>query len=295
MTTNTITVPFHGSKLYIVEHNGEPYTPMKTIVEGMGLDWKSQYAKLKQRFASCVVEITMQLNGDNQKRSVVCLPVRKLFGWLSTISPNKVRPEIRETIITYQNECDDVLWQHWTKGGVASKTPKLTADQLRALQEAVQARANLLPPQLKGGAYPKLWGAVKSHFRVPSYRELPPEKFDDALSLIGRLPLEGELLSPGTDPAIAPAPRYHYPKSAITLAHVDAQPGWLTYQNLMDERSSHLLQDLLQQLSDQGHDVSGAILEYRAMLHVLEAQKFAMDSVEQSLARARQTGLRLTR
>ncbi|MCB1809000.1 MAG: Rha family transcriptional regulator, partial [Candidatus Competibacteraceae bacterium] len=173
-----------------------------------------------------------------------------------------------------------------------SPSPKLTADQLRALQEAVQARANLLPPQLKGGAYPKLWGAVKSHFRVPSYRELPPEKFDDALSLIGRLPLEGELLSPGTDPAIAPAPRYHYPKSAITLAHVDAQPGWLTYQNLMDERSSHLLQDLLQQLSDQGHDVSGAILEYRAMLHVLEAQKFAMDSVEQSLARARQTGLR---
>lgn len=34
---NTITVPFHGSALYVVNHNGEPYTPMKPIVEGMGM------------------------------------------------------------------------------------------------------------------------------------------------------------------------------------------------------------------------------------------------------------------
>lgn len=26
---NTITVPFHGSALYVVNHNGESYTPMK--------------------------------------------------------------------------------------------------------------------------------------------------------------------------------------------------------------------------------------------------------------------------
>ncbi|ENM5751831.1 hypothetical protein CW613_000002 [Vibrio mimicus] len=35
--SNQITVPFHGSSLFIVEHNGEPYTPMKHIVEGMGM------------------------------------------------------------------------------------------------------------------------------------------------------------------------------------------------------------------------------------------------------------------
>ncbi len=37
-----LPVPFHGNPLYIVEHNGEPYTPMKPIVEGMGLDWCTQ-------------------------------------------------------------------------------------------------------------------------------------------------------------------------------------------------------------------------------------------------------------
>ncbi|EJF7956406.1 phage antirepressor Ant, partial [Escherichia coli] len=46
---STINVPFHGAELYVVNHNGEPYTPMKPIVEGMGLDWKSQHKKISQR------------------------------------------------------------------------------------------------------------------------------------------------------------------------------------------------------------------------------------------------------
>ncbi|MFX6152907.1 phage antirepressor N-terminal domain-containing protein, partial [Acinetobacter baumannii] len=47
MTTLTqITVPFHNAELYLVEHDGQPYTPMKPIVEGMGLAWQSQLAKL---------------------------------------------------------------------------------------------------------------------------------------------------------------------------------------------------------------------------------------------------------
>ncbi|RIJ70069.1 hypothetical protein D1505_25695, partial [Escherichia coli] len=31
-------------------------------------------------------------------------------GWLQTISPNKVRPEIRDKVIQYQEERDNVLW-----------------------------------------------------------------------------------------------------------------------------------------------------------------------------------------
>lgn len=111
-----ITVPFHGDTLFLVEHNGEAYTPMKPIVDGMGLDWASQFTKLKQRFATCIVEITMQVPGDTQGRSVICMALRKLAGWLYTISPNKVRPELREKIMQYQAECDDVLWDHWSKG-----------------------------------------------------------------------------------------------------------------------------------------------------------------------------------
>ena len=115
MTTLTqIAVPFHNAELYLVEHDGQPYTPMKPIVDGIGLDWGSQFVKLKQRFASTIVEITIVAN-DGKDRLMTCLPVKKLFGWLMTISPNKVKPELRDTVIKYQEECDDVLWDYWTK------------------------------------------------------------------------------------------------------------------------------------------------------------------------------------
>lgn len=38
-SSKTISVPFYGSDLYVVNYNGEPYVPMKPIVDGMGLAW----------------------------------------------------------------------------------------------------------------------------------------------------------------------------------------------------------------------------------------------------------------
>ena len=116
-TAQQVTVPFQGQFLFVVERDGQPYTPMKPIVEGMGLSWQGQHEKLngnKKRWG--IKEILIPSQGGNQ--DAICLPLRKLPGWLMTIHPNKVRPEIREKVITYQNECDDVLWDHWMKRAV---------------------------------------------------------------------------------------------------------------------------------------------------------------------------------
>ncbi|EBR4567686.1 hypothetical protein B1Q46_17190 [Salmonella enterica] len=134
---NTMTVSFYGNSLYVVNHNGEPYTPMKPIVEGMGMDWMGQFRKLKSRFATSIEEISIQLPGDIQRRNVVCLPLRKLAGWLQTISPNKVKPEIRDRVIQYQNECDDVLYDYWAKGVVVN--PR----RMSVMEELNQACADM--------------------------------------------------------------------------------------------------------------------------------------------------------
>lgn len=68
-----MTVPFYGNSLYVVNHNGEPYTPMKPIVKGMGMDWMGQLTKLRQRFSSTIEEISI-VAGDGRKRKMVCLP-----------------------------------------------------------------------------------------------------------------------------------------------------------------------------------------------------------------------------
>ncbi|HGJ0303004.1 TPA: phage antirepressor N-terminal domain-containing protein [Salmonella enterica subsp. enterica serovar Corvallis] len=197
---STINVPFHGAELYVVNHNGEPYTPMKPIVEGMGMDWASQFTKIKQRFKTSIVKITMQLPGDEQCREIICLALRKLAGWLQTISPNKVRPEIRDKVIQYQEECDDVLYEYWTKGHVVNPRKakkalpgKITTEQQEAIKQLVMSRGQSLPKEKQAKAMIAMWSSLKSHFGC-SYKEISDEQFTEALSLAARVPLEGELI-----------------------------------------------------------------------------------------------------
>lgn len=195
---STINVPFHGAELYVVNHNGEPYTPMKPIVEGMGLDWKSQHKKISQRFSKGMVEITIPSAGGAQ--AMICMALRKLAAWLNSISPNKVRPEIRDKVIQYQEECDDVLYEYWTKGHVVNPRKakkvlpgKITTEQQEAIKQLVMSRGQSLPKEKQAKAMITMWSSLKSHFGC-SYKEISEEQFTEALSLAARIPLEGEFI-----------------------------------------------------------------------------------------------------
>lgn len=194
----TINVPFHGSNLFMVSFNNEPYVPMKPVVEGMGMVWAAQFVKLKQRFAKGVSEIEIPSAGG--KQTMTCLAFRKFAAWLSSINPNKVRPEIRDKVIQFQEECDDVLYEYWTKGEVknprkAVKTApgKITADQQEAIKQLVLTRGHALPKENQARAIITMWSSLKSHFGC-SYKEINEEQFTEALSIAARVPLEGELI-----------------------------------------------------------------------------------------------------
>ena len=118
-----INVPFHGSNLLVVGHNNEPYIPMKPIVEGIGLNWKTQYRKLAGNSDRWSMVMMTTVASDNKNRETTCIPLRKLFGWLQTLQPNRIREEIRDKVIQYQNECDDVLWRYWNQETNQLPTP----------------------------------------------------------------------------------------------------------------------------------------------------------------------------
>lgn len=113
-TQQLMPVPFYEDTVVLVGKDNEPLVSMKPIVINMGLDWKSQHAKVTERFSSVMVEITTT-GGDGKQYAMTCLPLRKLPAWLYSISPNKVKPELRDKIIRYQEECDDALWNYWSK------------------------------------------------------------------------------------------------------------------------------------------------------------------------------------
>ncbi|QEY63362.1 hypothetical protein FXN65_15355 [Metapseudomonas lalkuanensis] len=110
-----IPVPFYEDTVVLVGQDNEPFVAMKPIVTNMGLVWAAQYVKLMERFSSTVSEIETVAD-DGKMHSMTCMPLRKLPAWLYSISPNKVKPELRDKVIRYQEECDDALWAYWTQG-----------------------------------------------------------------------------------------------------------------------------------------------------------------------------------
>ncbi|ATD21670.1 phage antirepressor N-terminal domain-containing protein [Acinetobacter baumannii] len=191
-TLTQITVPFHDSELTIVNFNNQPYTPMRPIVEGIGLDWMAQLVKIKQRFSSVVGEIPTT-GKDGKQYKMICLPLRKLFGWLMTISPNKVNPEIRDTVIMYQQECDDVLWEYWTKGQAINQRLTISPEQQNALHEIVDRRAGR-DRSLRAS----MWIRHNRHFGIAKYSQLLSIHFDEAKQYLELLPLQ-ELVPAETD------------------------------------------------------------------------------------------------
>ncbi|MEN6301460.1 MAG: phage antirepressor N-terminal domain-containing protein [Armatimonadia bacterium] len=189
--SKSITVPFHGNTLYVVDNSGQPVVPMKPLVEGMGLAWQPQHKKLTEsRFSTCITEMVMQMPGDDQGRAVTCLPLRKLAGWLMTVHPGKIKNlEVRARVIQYQEECDDVLWKYWTDGIAVNRRVMngLTPAQQRHIQIRVAEMA-----QAPGNSFARLYGAIKDRFGVGTYKDVPSERYPELCRFLGCEPLEGE-------------------------------------------------------------------------------------------------------
>ncbi|WP_336432516.1 phage antirepressor N-terminal domain-containing protein [Providencia rettgeri] len=128
--TNTITVPFYDNELYVVDYNNEPYVPMRPIVEGIGLNWSSQTVKLnkyKEKFSCCDIATA---GSDGKLYNMLCMPLRKLNGWLFSINPNKVKVAIRDKLISYQEESFIAIHDYWVKGQATNPRKLSVMEQL---------------------------------------------------------------------------------------------------------------------------------------------------------------------
>ena len=115
MNTELITVPFQGEEVLIVQHEGQPYVPVRHICDNLGVSWEPQYLKLTKASERWGVTIMVTEGIAGGKRQMLCLPLHKVPAWLMSITAHKVKPEIKPKLLAYQAECDKALWRYWTK------------------------------------------------------------------------------------------------------------------------------------------------------------------------------------
>lgn len=95
------------------------YVPLRPLCDYLGLAWSSQLQRIRNdavlsKEATSVLIATQKSNESAfgpKTSSMICLPLDMINGWLFSINANRVRKDLREQVIRYQQECYRVLAQ----------------------------------------------------------------------------------------------------------------------------------------------------------------------------------------
>lgn len=274
---NTSYVPFNGQQIITAMAAGVAYVAMKPIVENLGLDWPSQHRKLmssKGKFNHCHMTMVAL---DKKLRDVLCIPLKKLNGWLFSINPEKVRADIRDKLIQYQEECFTVLHDYWTKGKAENPRKKTSVDERTPLRDAV----NMLVSK-KHLMYPEAYAMIHQRFNVESIEELEASQIPQAIEYIHRVVLEGEFIGKQEE---LPAPKLeiNFPISWFAenapYAIIRQQCGdtvALDRSALIECSPAYKLIDIL---TKAGYDVSAVRAELKALRHLMAEQSWALKEI----------------
>ncbi|EET5617552.1 phage antirepressor Ant [Escherichia coli] len=186
---NTSYVPFNGQQIITAMAAGVAYVAMKPIVENLGMSWSTQQTKLMKQISKFNCVHMNMVSADGKLRKLLCLPLKKLNGWLFSINPEKVRADIRDKLIQYQEECFTVLHDYWTKGKAENARKKTSVDDRTPLRDAV----NMLVSK-KHLMYPEAYAMIHQRFNVESIEELDASQIPKAVEYIHRVVLEGEFI-----------------------------------------------------------------------------------------------------
>lgn len=185
---STQTVSFNNQSLITIEQNGVHYVAMKPICENIGIQWESQYNRIRRDDVLNSVIFIMNMTGSDSKNyQMICLPIEYLNGWLFGIDINRCNPEIRDTLIKYKKECYQALHDYWFNGKAERRT---TVDDRTGLRNAV----NMLVSK-KGLIYSDAYNLVHQYMNVERIEDIPSDKLQSAVEYVHRIVLEGELIT----------------------------------------------------------------------------------------------------
>lgn len=185
---NTISLPFNGQHIITAMAAGIAYVAMKPIVENLGMSWGTQQQKLMRQMGKFNCIHMNMVAGDSKLRQLLCIPLKKLNGWLFSINPEKVRADIRDRLISYQEECFTALHDYWTKG-TALRQPESTVDDRTPLRGIVNRIMGKY-----GMTFQAVYKLVHQEFGVQRIDELSPKQTSEAIEYLAGKVIEGEFI-----------------------------------------------------------------------------------------------------
>jgi hypothetical protein len=99
----------------------EVYVPIGQFCDLLGINRRTQLERINDDAVLSRKTATITVTGPGGPQPTYCLQLDYLNGWLFSINANRVKPEVRERLIFYQERCYQVLAEAFREG-------RLTAD-----------------------------------------------------------------------------------------------------------------------------------------------------------------------
>ncbi len=198
--TMTTQLTFQNTQFNVIDRNGQPWLRYLQIGDALGYSnphlLNKVYQKHQDEFTDRMTSvIKLPSGGGEQETRIFSLRGAHL---LAMLSRTKLAKEFRKWVLdVLDHEIDAVVSQP------KAIPDKLTNEQLQTIKTMVKARVEGLPKDKQAKGAITCWSAIKSKFGT-SYKEISPDNFCEALSLVARLTLEGELLGPEVPAVKAP-------------------------------------------------------------------------------------------
>ena len=100
---------FEHGYLLLVESEGRYYTPIKLMIENMGLNWKEEKARIQSNplFADGLKELNVYDGEESHK--VLGMEAPHLFAWLMRYDPDDYDDEVKSKLTAMQQSSIDAL------------------------------------------------------------------------------------------------------------------------------------------------------------------------------------------
>lgn len=104
-------VDFYGTHLIAVRDKvGLIWVPLRALCEAIGLDYASQYTKVKADYVLGKHTSLIAVAGNfGRSQEVVCLDLNFVRGWLFSVNVNRVKPEVRDQLVRFQEQVYEVI------------------------------------------------------------------------------------------------------------------------------------------------------------------------------------------
>lgn len=144
MSKIVISIEYAGLQLQVAKNDqGEPVTPLKPIVELLGLRWARQHEKvtgsdhLRRFLGVCVLPMW---DAGTQKREQTCILLSRVAAFLMSINPDQVRAQGNENSADFLEqkltEWADALHDYEELGMAVNLNHARNQDAIRRQREA---------------------------------------------------------------------------------------------------------------------------------------------------------------